>query len=338
MSIRKTLGLSVVAAGALALVGGAALAQGDYPTRPIEISVWASAGGATDMTNRFLAEALEQEFGGKVNVVNRTGGGGGVAMNHVWSQPHDGYSILGASEAMQVVKVLGYHPTGTADWRWYIAAGAPGVLSVRADSPYQTLDEFVAAAKANPNSVKIGHCAIGCVWHMKALALGLGADAAFNYVPFEGSAPAQVAALTGEVDGVVSGVSEQAEFIKAGKFRPLGMIEMDAYDFPGKGTIPAAGATYPGIQAIPARQWLGMAVPKDTPPEVIAKLDAAFEKAMEHPKLKSMQDDRQLPLIGVYGDEAEEILQSMENTMSWKLFELGVAETDPATLGIPKPE
>ncbi len=336
----RTTGIAALAAAGLiaSATFTAAVAADDFPSRPIEISVWASAGGATDMTGRFLAEAMEEQLGGKVNVVNRTGGGGGVAMNHVWSQDHDGHAILGASEAMQVVKVLGYHPTGTADWRWYIAAGAPGTLSVSADSPYQTLDDFVKAAKENPGDIKIGHCAIGCVWHMKALALGQGADAEFNYVPFEGSAPAQVAALTGEVDAVVSGISEQAEFIKAGKFGPLAMIEMEPYDFPGKGEIPAAGADYPGIQAIPARQWLGLAIPKDTPPEVVAKIDAAFEKAMEHPKLKSMEEDRQLPLIGVYGEEAEKILTDMENTMSWKLYELGVAETDPSTLGIPKPE
>lgn len=172
---------------------------------------------------------------------------------------------------------------------------------------------------------------------MKALALGQGANAEFNYIPFEGSAPAQVAALTGEVDAVVSSVSEQAEFIKAGKYRPLAMIEMEPYEFPGFGTIPASGATYPKIQDIPAMQWLGIAIPKDTPPDVVATIDAAFEKAMQDPKLRTLETERFMNLTGEYGEKAEEILDKMERVMSYKLFELGVAETNPADLGIEKP-
>lgn len=78
-------------AGVLATLGTGAAAQ-NWPARPVEVSVWAAAGGGTDTTNRFLAQAMERILGGKINVTNRTGGGGGVAMNHVWSQPRDGYS------------------------------------------------------------------------------------------------------------------------------------------------------------------------------------------------------------------------------------------------------
>lgn len=335
MSVITRLITGVTLAGAAALVTGVALAQ-EFPDRPIELSVWASAGGGTDTTNRYLAQAMEKALGGKINVVNRTGGGGGLAMNHVWSQPHEGYYWLGASEAMQVVKVMGYHPTGTRDWRWYIVGGAPGVITVAEDSPYQTLDDLLTAARETPGSVKVSHCPVGCVWHMKALALGQGADVEFNYIPFEGSAPAQVAALTGEVDAVVSSISEQAEFIKAGKFRPLAVIEMAPYQF-GDAEIPAAGVEYPGIQAIPARQWLGMAIPGDTPPAAVAKIDAAFEQAMQDPQLRKLETERYMTLSGEYGDAAFDILDQMERVMSYKLHELGVAETDPAELGIEKP-
>ncbi|MCJ7873849.1 tripartite tricarboxylate transporter substrate binding protein [Marinovum sp. 2_MG-2023] len=322
---------------ALALSASTVLAE-DFPSRPIEVSVWASAGGGTDTTNRYLAEAMQEQLGGRINVVNRTGGGGGVAMNQVWSQPHDGYAWLGASEGMQVAKVLEYHQTGTQDWRWYIVGGSPGVISVNANSKYETLDELITASKENPGSVKIGHCALGCVWHMKALSLGQGAQAEFNYIPFEGSAPAQVGALTGEVDAVVSSVSEQAEYIKAGKFRPLAMIEMQPYQLGDMDPIPAAGVTYPDIQKIPARQWLGMAVPKDLPEEVTAKIDAAFEKAMKAPKIQSLANERYMALSGAYGPEAEAELDAMERAMSYKLHELGIAATDPAELGILAPD
>lgn len=238
---------------------------------------------------------------------------------------------------MQVVKVMKYHTTGTPDWRWYIVAGAPGVISVKPDSRFKSIDDLVAAVKQSPKSVKISHCPIGCVWHMKALALGQAAGVEFNYIPYDGSAPAHVAALTGEVDAVVSGIAEQTEFIRAGKLRPIGMIEMKSFNFPGVGEIPAAGAKYPDIQKIPARQWLGMAIPKNTPADIIAKIDAAFVKAMDDPKIKTLASERMFVLFGEYGDAAEKSLQAMENAMSWKLHELKIADTSPDKLGIPKP-
>ncbi|MBT52049.1 MAG: tricarboxylate transport protein TctC [Mameliella sp.] len=335
MSYSNPLKAALVLSGALLMSQGA-YAQ-DFPEKPIDVTVWASAGGGTDTTNRFLAEAMQKHLGGKVNVSNRTGGGGGIAMNHVWSQPHDGYTWLGASEAMQVVKVMGYHETGTQDWRWYMVAGAPGVISVHPDSKFETLDDLIEAARENPNSVRVGHCAIGCVWHMRAIALGQAADVELNYIPFDGSSPAHMAGLTREVDAVVSGVAEQTEFLKAGKLRALGMIEMEPFDFPELGEIPAAGVKYPRIQEIPAVQWLGMAIPADTPADIIATIDEAFEKAMEDPKIKALAEERMFSLYGEYGEEAETRLQAMENAMSWKLFEMGVATTSPDTVGIAKP-
>jgi tripartite-type tricarboxylate transporter receptor subunit TctC len=318
------------------LIATQALAD-EWPARPIEDSVWASAGGGTDTTNRILTKAMEPFLGGRIHVVNRTGGGGGVAMNHVWSQPRDGYSWLGASEAMQNITVMGFHPTQTKDWRWYIVGGSPGSIAVRGDSPYKTLDDLIAAAQENPGKVKIGHCPIGCVWHLKAIALSNAASVKTNYVPYEGSAPAMVAALTGEIDAVVSSISEQAEYIKAGKLRPLGMIEMAPYSFPGVGEIEAAGVKYPDVQKIPARQWLGIAIPNDVPADVVSKIDNAFERAMQSDAVKELAKERHMELSGAYGEASQKILRGMESAVSWNLWELGVAKHSPEKFGIPKP-
>lgn len=326
--------LAAVAAGAM-VFSTAAVAQ-DWPQRPIEVSVWASAGGATDMTNRFLAEAMTEAIGTRINVVNRTGGGGGVAMEHVWSQPHDGYAWLGASEHQPIVPIMQYHTTALKDWRWYVVGGSKAVISVREDSPHQTLDDLVTAAKASPGSIKIGFCATGCVFHLKAMAFETATDADFNLISFEGSAPAQTATMTGEVDAVVSGVSEQAEFIRAGQFRPLAMVEMDSYDFPDHGTIPAAGDDYPKVGDTAASQWLGMAIPADTPADVIEKIDAAFVAAQDHPRMQELQD-RHFTLIFQHGDEALARVLEEQKHLSWELYNLGVAEIEPSELGIEKP-
>ena len=331
--------LSKFALGAMALSGlliaTQALAE-EYPTRPIEDSVWASAGGGTDTTNRILTKAMEP-FIGKIHVVNRTGGGGGVAMNHVWSQPHDGYNWLGASEAMQNITVMGFHHTQTKDWRWYIVGGSPASIGVRGDSPFKNLDDLIAAAKNKPGKVKIGHCPIGCVFHLKAIALSNAAGVKTNYVPYEGSAPAMIAAITGEVDVVISSISEQAEYIKAGKMRSIGMIEMKPYGFPGVGEIEAAGVKYPDVQKIPARQWLGLAVPNGFPADVVSKIDSAFEKAMQSDAINKLAKERHMQLSGAYGEASQKILRSMESAVSWNLWELGVAKFSPEKFGIPKP-
>lgn len=335
MLSRKLLKHAVLAAGVL-LSASAAMAQ-NWPSRPIEISVWAGAGGGTDMTNRLMAKVMEKELGGSIVVTNRTGGGGAVAMNHIWSRPRDGYQWLGASEAMQNTAVMGFHPTLTKDWRWYMVGGAQAVLSVRTESPLKTLEDFVKLAESKPGQVNIAGCAIGCVWHLKSLALADGIGTKLNYVPYTGSGPAMVAVLSGDGDAVISSVAEQAEYIRGNKLRPLGMIEMTAFDMPDFGTIPSIGAKYPKIGNMPARQWLGFAVPADTPKAITDRIDAAFVNAMKSEEVLSTAKRMNLTLFGKHGDAAMKELQTLESTVSWKLHELGVSKISPESLGIAKP-
>lgn len=320
----------------VALPAGPAAAQ-KFPSKPVEISVWAAAGGATDMVNRLVAKTMEADLGESIVVSNKTGGGGAVAMNHVWSRPHDGYNWLGSSEQMQVVAVMGFFPTTTKNWRWYMVAGAPAVLSVRADSPFKTLEDFLSAARAKPGMVNVAHCPIGCVWHAKALGLAGATKTKLNSIPYPGSAPAMVAVLSGDGDAVISSLAEQTEYLKAGKLRALAMVETTGFDFPGVGKIPAVGEKYPDVVKMPARTWLGFGVPADTPRETLDKIDAAFAKAMKNPALRETLEKANQTLIGAYGDESMKILSDMEKAVSWALFDLGAAKISPDSLGIPRP-
>jgi tripartite-type tricarboxylate transporter receptor subunit TctC len=333
MRTSKTFAVLAFTAG----LAASAAAQQGYPSRVVEISVWSSAGGGTDTVNRLIAKAMEKDLGTSIIVSNRTGGGGAVAMNYIWGKPRDGYQFLGASEAMQNTAVMNFHPSLTKDWRWYMVGGAPAVLSVRSDSPLRTFDDFVEAAKAKPGATNITGCAIGCVFHLKALALGDSTKTKINYVPYGGSGPAMVAVLSGDGDAVISSVSEQAEYIKGGKLRPLAMVEGKPFEMPDHGTIPAVGAKYPDIVNMPARQWLGFAVPADTPKAITDKIDAAFVKVMKSDEVTSTARRLNLTLFGEYGDSAMPILQKLESAVSWKLEELGVAKTPPEKLGIAKP-
>ncbi|MEM7383742.1 MAG: tripartite tricarboxylate transporter substrate binding protein [Verrucomicrobiota bacterium] len=308
-----------------------------WPRKAIEISCFAAQGGGTDQICRMVAQAMEADLGVKINVVNREAGRGGAAINHVWSGKHDGHRWGGFSESVLPGSVLGITETTAKDWTFFMVAGAPGVLSVKADSPVQSLQELVARAEANPGGIKLAAGLTGGLWHTKMIALQSAASIHFNFIPFQGSQPSQLAALSGEVDAVLTSVSEQAELIKGGRLRPLAMIELEAFPFPGGATIPSAVESYPGIASVPVSQFLGFALPADTAPEILARIQTAFEKAMESDLIKKHAGNNLLSLLGKSGAEADSLAQAAEKAWTWKLQELGIATRSPADLGIERP-
>ena len=146
---------------------------------------------------------------------------------------HDGYRWGGFSETVLPVPVMNVHVQTTAkDWTYFMVAGAPGVISVSPDSEYDSLDTLVAAAKTRPGTINAGASAVGGIWHTKLLALEKAAGIRFNFIPYDGSNPSQLALLSGEVGVVLTSISEQAEMIKANKLRPLAMVEAADRAFP----------------------------------------------------------------------------------------------------------
>ncbi|OPZ20921.1 MAG: Tripartite tricarboxylate transporter family receptor [candidate division BRC1 bacterium ADurb.BinA364] len=309
-----------------------------WPSRPIEISCFAAAGGGTDLIDRALAGAMGQILGASINVVNRTGGNGGVALNYVWSNPRDGYTWGGFSESIHPAPVMGAHHTTAKDWHWFMAAGAPDVISVGPNSPYKSLDDLIADAKARPGQVKAAASLSGSLHHAKLLALEKGAGVQFKMLPFKGSQPSNLAILSGEADVVFTSISEQAELLKDKKLIPLAMAEMEPYEFPGLGTIPAAGAQFPGLGELPVQQWLGFALPIDTPADILSKITDAFVKAMESPEIKQLAADTFLTLYGYHGEEAGRRAAEMESAWCWTLYDLGIAQKSPEEFGIPRPD
>ncbi len=281
-ALQKTRRLALLLLTALASCG--APPDDAWPSRPITISCIAAAGGGTDLVSRLVARSMGDEFGVKINVVNRTGGGGAAAINHVIHAPRDGYQWGGFSESVLTKSVLGTSDTTAEDWASFIVAGAPGVLSVKMDSPYQNLEDLVEALKANPRSLKAGASIVGGVWHIKLLALERAAQVEFQFLPFSGSKPSQLAALSGEVDAVLTSISEQADMIRGGQLRPLAMVEMKPYEYPAGQTIPAADALYPGIAEFPVDQYLSIGLPADTPTPILDRITSAFQTMMQEPE------------------------------------------------------
>ena len=325
----------------LTLVAAAAFAAGEqeYPSRDITTVVVWGAGGGTDTTNRVIMAEMANELGVPINVINVTGGSAGsVGMADGFAREADGYTLVGASESNTTTAVMVSDWDNLVDvWDWFIVGGSPEVLSVTPDLPYETFDELIEAARAEPGSILAGASGAGSIHHVNLLAIEAGTGADFEFIPYDGSAPSQNAAMTGEVQFVVTSVAEQAELIRAGRLRPLAVLDPEAFEIDGE-TIPSAFDYYPELaEVLPIPQAIGFAIRADAPEEIKGRIGAAFEAAMQSEAVQAFGRDRFYILSGAWGDEAAGIMNDLQSALSWAVWEQGIGVDDPASLGIPRP-
>jgi len=329
--------LALVLALVLGMAAGAQAA--DYPVRDItDVVVWA-AGGGTDVCNRIVMAEMQKTLNGRINVTNKTGGvGGSIGMLHVLSQPADGYTLAGISESCVTAGVQGGWDKKMDVWYPFIIGGSPDLVSVTPESAYKTITDLIDAAKKAPNTIKISASAAGSIHHLNVLAMEAATGAKFNYIPYQGSAPAQTAAMTGEVSVVVTSLAEQQQLLKGKKLRPLGMLIPDPAELEGVGTIPSAFTAYPDLaKRLPIMQAIGFAIRDDAPVNVKQALTNAFDKAMQSEPVKKWLKENYYAASGKSGEEARKEFAKLESLFAWTLWDLKAAKVDPATLKIPKP-
>lgn len=334
MTFCKTL-----AAAALAAVTLSSPAMADYPARDItNVVVW-SAGGGTDVSNRMISAEMAKNLGVNINVTNKPGGvSGSIGMSYVASRKADGYTLVGLSESVVNAAVQGGWDKKMDVWYPFIVGGSPDIVSVTASAPYNTIEDLVKAAKAAPKSIKAAAGGAGSIHHLNLLALMKGTGAEFNFIPYPGSAPAQSAAMSGEVTLVVTSLAEQQQLIKGGKLKPLAMLTKDSFDMPKVGNIPSAFGAYPDLtKYLPISQAIGLAVSNDAPDEVKARLTDAFNKAMASDKVKAWAAENYYALSGKSGEAARAEFAKLESLFTWTLYDLGSAKFSPAKFNIAKP-
>jgi tripartite-type tricarboxylate transporter receptor subunit TctC len=330
-------GLSILCAGLVLPSAGCKARKAEYPERDItNVLVW-GAGGGTDICNRMVAAEMGKILGVNINVVNKTGGvGGSVGMNDAYSRPHDGYTLCGLSESCVTAGVQGGFNKRMDVWDFFIIGGSPDVLSVSSAS-YENLGALIEAAKKNPGSLRAGASGAGSIHHLNLLALENGTAAKFNFIPYPGSAPTHNAALTREVEVVVTSISEQAQLIRSRKLRPLAVLTPEAYLF-DEMTIPSAFDSYPALsQYLPISQAIGFAVPADVPTNVKDKLKDAFIETLQTESFKTWAGQNYISISGKTGEQAKQVFCRLESIFAWTLWELKAAKIDPASLKIPKP-
>jgi len=264
---------------------GAALAQG-WPDKPITMIVPFPPGGVADTVARPVAEALGRELKQTVVVENRAGAGGATGIGAASRAAADGYTVLLSLSSISILpeadKILGRKPAFTLDQFKPIArfTADPTVLVVRADSPWKTLAEFLADAKARPGVINFGSSGNYGTMHVPMEMLKASAGVQMTHIPYSGAGPAVLALLGGQVDAIASGPSTVAQQIKAGKMRALAHWgDKPVSSLPDVQSLKQAGygATF--------AQWSALFVPAGTPDDIVTKLRAAAAKAARDPKV-----------------------------------------------------
>ena len=282
--------LAVIAGAGVLAALAPATAQEVYPSRPIALIVPFPPGGVADIVGRPVADAMSRSLNVPVVVENKPGAGGGIGMGYVAKAKPDGYTLLLALSSIVILpeadKVTGRAPMYQLNQFAPIArfTADPTVLVVRTESPWKTLQEFLADARAHPGKISYGSSGNYGTMHMPMEMLGASAGVKLLHVPYTGAGPAVVALLGGNVDAIASGPSTVIQHVKAGKLRVLASWgEQRLGSLPDVPTL-----TESGIPVV-FFQWAALFSPAGTPEAVVVRLreaakatatDARFVAAM----------------------------------------------------------
>ncbi|MFA9438807.1 Bug family tripartite tricarboxylate transporter substrate binding protein [Uliginosibacterium sp. sgz301328] len=266
-------------AAALASVAmlSAPVKAAEYPTKQIELVVSYAAGGGTDLVARAYADAINKHLPKSVGVVNKPGGSGALGLTEVARARPDGYKIAMGVVEMTTLPSLGMGRFSIDDFAPIARLNAePSAITVQADAPWKTYEEFMAYAKANPGKVRIGNSGTGAIWHLAAAALEQKTGVKFNHVPFDGAAPAVAALLGGHIEAVAVSPAEVVAQVQAGKLKSLVVMG----DARAKGFEQVPTLKEKGVD-LSIGTWRGIVAPKGTPKEVLEVLKTATKKATD---------------------------------------------------------
>jgi len=301
-------------AAALLLWAASASAQ-DYPTRPIRIIVPTPAGGPVDVMARVLANALPPVLGQNVFIENKPGAGNTIGSRAAASADPDGYTLMvsaasGLIMSPMIHKNAGYDASSFASIA--LVAETPQVLVVNAQTPFKSIAELIAYAKANPGKLNYSTGGIGTLPHLNAELFKSVSGTNIVHVPYKGGGPALTAAVAGEVQMIFDTVSTSLQLIQDGKLRALAIVG------PKRAPELAEVPTMPelGFPSVTSGAWTALMAPRDTPPAIIAKLNAATNAALQGDAMKTA-----LSKLGAQprGGKPEDLTQHIQReTEKWK--------------------
>ena len=308
------------ALAAMLLAAGPALAQSDFPNKPIELVVPFQPGGGTDALARSFADATRKHTTQSLIIVNKPGASGSIGWQDVMHAKPDGYRLAVITVELATLAHMGIGKVTADDLQPIAQLNADqAAITVRADAPWNTVEEFLATARKDAGKVGMGNAGNGSIWHLAASALEDKTGVKFNHVPFQGAGPAVLALLGGHIDAVAVSPAEVTTHVQSGKLKTLAVM---------------ADKRVPGFDKVPTLKernidlvigtWRGIAAPKGTPPQVVAYLKDLALKASSEPSFRETLAKQNLGFV--YADDVDfKAVIAKDNTYFKSLIEkLGI--------------
>jgi tripartite-type tricarboxylate transporter receptor subunit TctC len=259
---------------------GVACAQ-DYPAKPIRLIVGFPPGGNVDVVGRIVAQKLGEGLSQQVLPENRTGAGSMIANEYVAKAAPDGYTLLIVSGAFvtqaATTKNLPYDPLRDFSFISTVVT-YPLVFSVRADSRFRSLDEFIAYVKSNPGRVNYPSPGLGTLYHLAGELFVSMAGIDMQHVPFRGGYEPLTEVLSGRMELLIDALTNSYPQIQAGKFRPLAVSSLARS--PSLPAVPTVADSVPGYEA---SSFTGIGGPAGMPPAVVERLNREVRRALASP-------------------------------------------------------
>ena len=315
----------------LAMISGAVMA-GDWPNKNVNLTVPYNAGGTTDLTARGLANGMGKVLGVTINVVNTPGAGGSAGTLNVQNARLDGYSMLANGMlAFTTMPVNGYTEKTFREWDIWLATFAPNAFIVPKDSPYNTITDLVDAMRANPGKITAGTAGIGTGGHFGAEVLAAVTGTKYKHITYPGGAAAVTATLSGEVDFCPQLLAEYKDLIIAGEVKVLACLAEEDIELAPGITIPSLAKFYPEAKKmLPMGEVTGILVPKGLSEDILQKIDAAFDSAVEQKDFLDFCAVKSFIVNPMGRKASQEFLESFAARASYILFDAGATTVDPA--------
>jgi len=315
-----------LAAGAVAAPAMSRIAKAQsYPARPVRLIIGYTPGGSADLTSRLMAQWLSERLGQQFLVESRPGAGTNLATEAVVNAPPDGYTLLLVAPANAINATL-YEKLNHNFLRDIAPVAGinrfPNVMEVNPSVPAKTVPEFIAYAKANPGKLNMASSGPGSTIHVSGELFKMMTGINMVHVPYRGGAPALTDMIAGQVQVMFDNLPTSIEYVRAGRLRPLAVTGTTRSKL--LPDIPTVADFVPGYEA---SAWYGIGAPKNTPAELINKLNTTINAILAEPVVKERFDSMGATLIT--GSAAEFGKYVAEETEKWaKVVKFSGAKPD----------
>jgi tripartite-type tricarboxylate transporter receptor subunit TctC len=312
---------AIMAAVLLGLACAGDAAAENYPAHPITMIVPFPAGGATDTLARFLAEKMRGALGQPIIIENIAGAAGSIGVGRAVRSPADGYTLsIGTSTTHMLTGGLyALSFDLLKDLAPVILIGSEPLLIVgKKDLPADDLKGLIAYLKANPDKASVGIAGVGATGHLSGISFQKATGTKFQFVPYRGNAPAMQDLLAGQIDFMIEPSSNFKSLVAAGSVKPFAVTGKAR--LPSSPNIPTADEA--GLPGFFASLWYGLWVPKNTPKDIVATLNATMVQVLADPSVKERFADLgiQISPLDQQSPEALRALQKAEAERWWPII------------------